>query len=615
MLARKRVRAWEGVASSNMTATLRAAAAAAASAVVVVLLSSSSVEASCPLATAGVDWQHVGVSAGRMFSGICDVPKVIADAALTAARSFQEPAADRKLAGSRRITTTAAVDTGQIQEDSNDGQQSAAPLSSPLSSTAAVTTTTATVAAAASNCKKQSPAGWVVNSNNSGKKQREIFENNSKTASLFSEDNAAESETGHSSSSSSSSRWQWLRRGKKGEESPLAVGGLGETHTAGEGEPLCYSKTALRAVVPPAGAATAGYSEVLIAAENKRRKKRRGEPHLSFREALFAGALSRSIAHTCVHPAIVVKTILQGRGTSSQLSNLSFELLTRGSGAQFVMSLPHGAFNYATLEVIMGFSSKFFPAEWREKAGPALDFFTSGVATLLCSVISTPQIVIEDRIITGMYPNLFSGVREIRQTEGLRGFYTGWSANVSQKIPSYGLTWVFYQASKRLYKRVTGRAPTATQSFMLGAASAGGAVCVMVPLDMVLTRVVTQRAQEGYVPYKGVVRTLSRIIKEEGLGSMYGSLPAKLVSVVPAIGIQFGIYDYFRKQLISRKVDGDEGDQCDDSDEELGLLERDGLLPPSFRRRLGLGGSDGRGGDHTDDDFARKLYLLEEELL
>ncbi|CAM9932117.1 unnamed protein product, partial [Ectocarpus fasciculatus] len=150
-------------------------------------------------------------------------------------------------------------------------------------------------------------------------------------------------------------------------------------------------------------------------------------------------------------------------------------LLRRGAGAQFVMSLPHGAFNYATLEVIMGFSAKFFPADWRETAGPVLDFVTSGVATLLCSVVSTPQVVIEDRIMTGMYPNLVSGFREISRKEGLRGFYTGWSANVSQKIPSYGLTWVFYQASKRLYKKITHRAPTATESFVLGAVAAGGA--------------------------------------------------------------------------------------------------------------------------------------------
>lgn len=45
----------------------------------------------------------------------------------------------------------------------------------------------------------------------------------------------------------------------------------------------------------------------------------------------------------------------------------------------------------------MGFSAKFFPADWRETAGPVLDFVTSGVATLLCSVVSTPQVVIEDR--------------------------------------------------------------------------------------------------------------------------------------------------------------------------------------------------------------------------
>lgn len=58
-----------------------------------------------------------------------------------------------------------------------------------------------------------------------------------------------------------------------------------------------------------------------------------------------------TVLQTCMQPANVVKTLLQGRGTASQLSNLSFKLLTRGAGAQFVMSLPHGAFNYATLEV------------------------------------------------------------------------------------------------------------------------------------------------------------------------------------------------------------------------------------------------------------------------
>lgn len=49
------------------------------------------------------------------------------------------------------------------------------------------------------------------------------------------------------------------------------------------------------------------------------------------------------------------------------------------------------------LQVILGCSANIFPDEWREKAGPVLDFFSSSVATVVCSVVSTPQMVITDR--------------------------------------------------------------------------------------------------------------------------------------------------------------------------------------------------------------------------
>ncbi|CAM9835384.1 unnamed protein product [Choristocarpus tenellus] len=117
---------------------------------------------------------------------------------------------------------------------------------------------------------------------------------------------------------------------------------------------------------------------------------------LTFSEAMFAGAISRSIAQTCMQPANVVKTLLQGRGTSKQLSKLSFRLLTRGAGAQFLLSLPHGALNFATLEAVRGCSARAFPEGGREKAGPLLDFFSSAVATFMCSSVSTPQMVLTD---------------------------------------------------------------------------------------------------------------------------------------------------------------------------------------------------------------------------
>lgn len=60
----------------------------------------------------------------------------------------------------------------------------------------------------------------------------------------------------------------------------------------------------------------------------------------------------------------------------------------------------------------------------------------------------------------------------------------------------------------------------------------------MIPMDTVKTRLVTQTAQAGVVPYKGVLGTLTRIVREEGLGPIYRSLTPRLVSVVPMIGIQ-----------------------------------------------------------------------------
>lgn len=62
----------------------------------------------------------------------------------------------------------------------------------------------------------------------------------------------------------------------------------------------------------------------------------------------------------------------------------------------------------------------------------------------------------------------------------------------------------------------------------------------MIPIDTVKTRLVTQVVQDGIVPYKGVVNTLVRVVRDEGLGSMYRALPPRLVSVVPMIGIQVG---------------------------------------------------------------------------
>lgn len=169
---------------------------------------------------------------------------------------------------------------------------------------------------------------------------------------------------------------------------------------------------------------------------------------LLFWESMVCGAVSRSIAQTVMHPANTMKTILQStrgadRPTLGQLMKPSqFRMLTRGAGANFVLSVPHGAVNFAVLEFVRGKMNKVaegvpFLQERLDAIGPALDFASSAVSTICCSIVSTPQMVITDNIMAGNFPHLPAAVSGLYGSRGVRGFYGGWWPGLVGKIPSY----------------------------------------------------------------------------------------------------------------------------------------------------------------------------------
>lgn len=99
------------------------------------------------------------------------------------------------------------------------------------------------------------------------------------------------------------------------------------------------------------------------------------------------------------------------------------------------------------------------------------------------------------------------------------------------------LTWMFFQQLKLSYEKVTKKKPGNEVNFILGALAAAASVTVMIPLDTIKTRLVVQTASSP-VAYKGMIDCCSRILREEGIGAFYKSLPPRLVSVVPMIAIQ-----------------------------------------------------------------------------
>lgn len=162
---------------------------------------------------------------------------------------------------------------------------------------------------------------------------------------------------------------------------------------------------------------------------------------LNFWENMICGAVSRSVAQVATHPANTMKTLLQSNRdvaktlTLRQMARVqNLKMLTRGAGAQFILSIPHGAINFAVLEYVRkNMSNLVMKSEWATKKketsaafGPAMDFLSSAVATICVSVISTPQMMIVDNIMAGTYPNLPKALHGLSAEKGLMGFYAGW---------------------------------------------------------------------------------------------------------------------------------------------------------------------------------------------
>jgi len=113
------------------------------------------------------------------------------------------------------------------------------------------------------------------------------------------------------------------------------------------------------------------------------------------------------------------------------------------------------------------------------------------------------------------------------------------------------LTWTFFQQLKQAQSRILKRPPRNIENSIMGCIASATTVCIMIPMDTIKTRLVTQGGASG-IPYRGIVDAAVRISREEGVGAFYRGLPPRLISVVPMIGIQFGVYEFMKQNMLGK---------------------------------------------------------------
>jgi solute carrier family 25 S-adenosylmethionine transporter 26 len=249
---------------------------------------------------------------------------------------------------------------------------------------------------------------------------------------------------------------------------------------------------------------------------------------LDSREKLLAGGSARFGAQLIMYPADALRTLAQTRTGAKTLSELGMNTLVSGCATTSAFAFAVGGLQFS----IFGYLRPLCPA-----------VVASAAASLGSCIAGVPQEVIKQRLVTGIYPNFWNAVTTIAKTEGPLGFYSGWAPTVSRNLPFIVICFCSFDAfqQRALRDRPAGASLTNAENYLYGVSSALiGGLCTQ-PIDVIKTRLMTQAAVPGAIPYNGVVDCVRTMLRTEGAGAFLAGIRPRMAYMGPLWALQFGL--------------------------------------------------------------------------
>jgi solute carrier family 25 folate transporter 32 len=156
----------------------------------------------------------------------------------------------------------------------------------------------------------------------------------------------------------------------------------------------------------------------------------------------------------------------------------------------------------------------------------------------------------------GAYRGVLHGIRSIYASGGVVGFYAGLGPNLVGSAASWGVQFYTFHTAKRFLRSLQSdpQAPLHPLHNMAAGGSASVAsVLVTNPIWMIKTRVQVQGER-----YRGLLPSLAKTVREEGVLSLYRGVGPALLLVSNG-ALQFMAYEELR-QWAARALGGGEGE-------------------------------------------------------
>ncbi|VFQ74918.1 unnamed protein product [Cuscuta campestris] len=274
---------------------------------------------------------------------------------------------------------------------------------------------------------------------------------------------------------------------------------------------------------------------------------------LAKQEHAFAGAMAGICVSICLHPMDTIKTVTQTCHADqrplyyvarSVISERGLMGLYRGIYSNIASSAPISALYTFTYELVKGALLPLLNTEHQFVA----HCIAGGSASVATSFIYTPSERIKQQMqVHSQYKSCWNASICIIKNGGLPSLYAGWGAVLCRNVPHSIIKFYTYESLKQLVSSPVkfDLQNNTLVTLVCGGLSGSTAALFTTPFDVVKTRFQTQ--VPGSNQYGGVLDTLTKIAKHEGLKGLYRGLTPRLIMYITQGALFFASYESFKR--------------------------------------------------------------------
>eukprot|EP00172_Hildenbrandia_rubra_P001133 Plantae.Rhodophyta-Hildenbrandia_rubra.ctg16963.p1 GENE.Plantae.Rhodophyta-Hildenbrandia_rubra.ctg16963~~Plantae.Rhodophyta-Hildenbrandia_rubra.ctg16963.p1 ORF type:complete len:387 (+),score=79.30 Plantae.Rhodophyta-Hildenbrandia_rubra.ctg16963:217-1377(+) len=273
------------------------------------------------------------------------------------------------------------------------------------------------------------------------------------------------------------------------------------------------------------------------------------------RRELVDGGAARLLAVALLYPLDTCKTRLQvtsvhsGRALGAVLKATPkwYGGVLTALGGQ----LGYGVVTFGMFEVMRQVLRNRF-GEWSERRRTIV---AACVGDLVGSLWVVPAESLKLKLQTGIYSDAATAISTILQTGGWRNLYQGFWGQVMRDTPFRALQILAYDYARRYYLKNVAKKVELSKgdAIAVGAATGAAVGALTTPLDVIRTRIMSQRMGAGMV-YPNWAKCLTGTIQAEGVQALFRGIVPRTVYMGASVALFSVGFEITRNVLKKNKL-------------------------------------------------------------